>query len=412
MQRESTAFRWASRGANTLAKSTNVSNYEFRLGGGLAFPGELPDIISEAVVAATAREEGLQYGPLYGLDDLRDAIVRYLASDGINTARENILIVNGAKQGLDLACRVFMEKGDFVIVTAPSYITAVSILKTHEASFMTVAIDMNGMCVDDLENQLIERKKLGQKMPKLLFDVPDFHNPTGFTLSEERRRRLVALAVEYDFLIIEDDPYRRVRFEGRSVPPIKSFDEEGRVIGLGTVSKILSPGLRVGWVNAHPQIVRRMAAQKSDGGNNPLVQRIVAQLMSNGRVDEHVASIQKALRLHRDAMVEAVRRYMPGAKFETPKGGYFLWVELPSHIDSDVFVSRAAALGVEIFSGKPFYAANVRNNYVRFAFSFCSPSEISHGIARLGEVYGELLGIKDSFAAAATVQTTVEPDTN
>src|SRR4051794_25718133 len=254
MNQIATPYRWAERAQNTVASSApaGASGNVIQLGGGYGFPDTLPDIVAEAIEAATDRAEGLQYGPLYGLDDLRDEIVAYLRQDGIEAARENILVVNGAKHGLDLACRVFLEPGDTVIVTAPTYLTAVSILKAAEAQFLSVPQDEDGMRLDVLETALRARADAGAAIPKLLFDVPDFHNPTGITMSAERRRRLIGIAEEYGLVIIEDDPYRRIRFEGAPVPPIKTFDTSGRVIGLGTVSKILAPGLRIGWVNAAP----------------------------------------------------------------------------------------------------------------------------------------------------------------
>ncbi|MFT4068214.1 PLP-dependent aminotransferase family protein [Paraburkholderia sp.] len=358
-----------------------------RLGGGLAFPGELPNIVEEAAAAAAMRSEGLQYGPLYGLDDLRDAVVDYLAHDGVTAGRDNILIVNGAKHGLDLACRVFIEPGDAIIVSGPTYMTALAIMKTHEVEFIVVAQDAQGMKVDELESMLDARRRRGAAPPKLLFDVPDFHNPTGITLSEARRRRIVELAVEYGFRILEDDPYRRVRFEGTPVAPIKTFDTGDYVIGLGTVSKILAPGLRIGWVNASPEIVGRMAAQKCDHGTNPFVQRIVAQLFMNGKVDEHIDRVKQTLRVHRDTMVAAVREHLPGSMVEVPQGGYFLWVRLPDDVDADALVRRAGELNVEVNPGGLSFAGPTPGQFIRLAYSFCNPEEIRTGIARLGEAY-------------------------
>lgn len=386
-------YRWAERAETTVASpsaGTATSNV-IQLSGGYGFPDEFPDIVAEAMAAAEARAEGLQYGPLYGLDDLRDEIVRYLAEDGIATARDNILVVNGAKQGLDLACRVFLDKGDMVIVTAPTYMTAVSILKAAEATFLSVPQDDDGIRVDVLTERLASRREAGLPMPKLLFDVPDFHNPTGITMTEVRRRRLVELAGEYDFVVIEDDPYRRIRFESAPVPPIKSFDHSGRVIGLGTASKILGPGLRIGWVNAAPDIIRRMAAHKSDGGSCPLMQRIATQLFQHGKVDQHVAALKATLHGHRDAMVSAIRQHMPGASVRVPNGGYFLWVELPQHIDADEVVRRAAKAGVAIQSGKSAFAEAPPSNFLRLAYSYCTPARIVEGIERVGRGYRALL---------------------
>ncbi len=398
-------YRWAERAETTVASASpaTATSNEIQLGGGYGFPDELPDIVAEAMAAAEARTEGLQYGPLYGLDDLRDEIVRYLAQDGIEATRDNILVVNGAKQGLDLACRVFLDQGDTVIVTAPTYLTAASILKAAEATFLSVPQDDDGMMVDVLEQSLAARREAGAPMPKLLFDVPDFHNPTGITMSEMRRRRLVELASEYDFVVVEDDPYRRIRFEGTPVRPIKSLDRAGRVIGLGTVSKILGPGLRIGWVNAAPDIVRRMAAHKSDHGSCPLMQRIVTHLFQNGKADQHIAALSTVLRGHRDAMVGAIRRHMPGASVRVPQGGYFLWVELPAHIDADEVVRRAARAGVAIFSGKNSFAEAPPSNFLRLAYSYCTPARIVEGVELIGRGYRALLAESEAAVTANKV---------
>ena len=388
-----TSYRWAERAQNTVASSApaGASRNVIQLGGGYGFPDTLPDIVAEAIEAATDRAEGLQYGPLCGLDDLRDEIVAYLRQDGIEAARENILVVNGAKQALDLACRVFLEPGDTVIVTAPTYLTAVSILKAAEAQFLSVPQDEDGMRLDVLETALRARADAGAAIPKLLFDVLDFHNPTGITMSAERRARLIGLAEEYGLVIIEDNPYRRIRFEGAPVPPIKTFDTSGRVIGLGTVSKILAPGLRIGWVNAAPDIVRRMAAHKSDHGTCPLLQRIVAQLFQNGKVDDHIATLSHVVRGHRDAMVDAIARRLPGARVRVPNGGYFLWVELPAEVDADELVRRAAKTGVVMFSGKLSFAENAPTNVLRLGYSFSTPERIAVGLERVGWAYADML---------------------
>ncbi|MBL8705900.1 MAG: PLP-dependent aminotransferase family protein [Rhodospirillales bacterium] len=404
MTESTRTYRWAERAMTTVASAMpgSVKSNAIQLGGGYGFPDELPDIVAEAIAAATDRAEGLQYGPLYGLDDLRDEIVRYLQQDGVAATRDNILVVNGAKHGLDLACRVFLEKGDAVIVTAPTYLTAASILKAAEATFMSIAQDESGIDTEELEQKLAARKASGDPIPKMLFDVPDFHNPTGITTSVERRKRLVELAEQFGFIIIEDDPYRRIRFEGEPVPPIKSFDTTGCVIGLGTVSKILAPGLRIGWVNASPEIVRRMAAHKSDHGTCPLLQRIVTQLFQNGKVDHHIASLSKVLRGHRDAMVKAIHRHLPGATVRVPHGGYFLWVELPEGVNADELVKRAAKAGVAIFSGTLSFAEAAPTNFLRLAYSYSPPEKITRGVELVGKVYGQLLAEAGLAAAPST----------
>ena len=168
----------------------------------------------------------------------------------------------------------------------------------------------------------------------MLYVTPDFHNPVGVTLSEARRRRLVELAKIHDFMIIEDDPYRRIKFEGPFVPPIKAFDDGGYVIGLGTVSKIFAPGVRIGWANAAPEVIRLMTTMKSDGGSCPFTQLIIAEMLRSGEIARHTAALSTELKTHRDAMVESLRTQLPGVTFHVAQGGYYLWVELPPHVES------------------------------------------------------------------------------
>ncbi|MCC8984695.1 PLP-dependent aminotransferase family protein [Bradyrhizobium acaciae] len=395
MNQLASRYRWAKRARDSVTAPATKHGSVIELGGGYEFPDTLLDIVSEAVAAAESKGETLQYGPLYGLEDLRDALVDYLRQDGIAATRENILIVNGAKQGLELACRAFLDPGDPVIVTAPTYLNAVNILNHAEAHFVSIPQDEEGMDTEILRDRLQARRDASEPMPKLLFDMPDFHNPIGVTMSAARRERLVELATEYDFVIIEDDPYRRIRFEDEPVPPIKAFDKSGRVIGLGTASKILAAGLRIGWVNADPSIVRRMASHKSDGGTSPFLQRIAVQLFRNGKMDQHIARLSSVLRFHRDAMIDAIHDHLPGTSVSTPKGGYFLWVQLPPEIDADELVRRATKLGVSILSGRRCFAEQAPGSFLRLAYSFSTPARITEGIDRLGRAYASLRSTVD-----------------
>lgn len=360
------------------------------LNSGLAYPPLLPDVAREAEMAAQRPSETMQYGPLMGLDDLRDHIVRYVAEDGIACERENVLVTNGAKHALDLACRVYLEPGDRVIVTAPTYMTALIILRSHGANFLAVPQDCEGMESDWLELELERMAANGERMPKLLFDVPDFHNPTGITMSLSRRKRLLQMAEEYGFVICEDDPYRRIRFEGEPVPPLKALDDAGVVIALGTVSKILSPGLRTGWAIGAPEIVDRMAMQKAEGGSSPLSQRIVAELMRSNRMHEHVDALKAQMRLHRDAMVESLGEELPDATVRTPAGGYFLWADLPDGVSAEAVASRSMEHGVEVSSGRLSFPDADPGNFLRFAYSFAGPDEIREGIRRVSAAYRSL----------------------
>ena len=369
------------------------------LGGGYAFPDTLPDISAEAAYAAREfRTEALQYGPLYGLPELRDEIVRYVGQDGVRAARDNIFVVNGSKQVLDLALRAFVAPGDGVIVSRPSYATALHIIRNHGASLIEVGMDEDGMIVDELSDMLRRMRSTGQALPRLLFDVPDLHNPTGITLSEDRRRRLTELAEQYDFLIVEDDPYRSIRFDGISVPPIKSFDAHGRVIAAGTFSKVFGPGIRVGWANAVPRVLHAMAIRKSDGGVSPLTQRIILECLRSGKIERHMQALNPILESHRDAMVTAVRRYLPQASFRVPQGGYYMWLELPAEYDGDEVVRVAEQEGVGIFSGRGYFASNPPGNHIRLCYATCIESKIDDGVRRLGDVVQRLHNVSGKHA--------------
>jgi 2-aminoadipate transaminase len=368
-----------------------------KLSVGNGSPATLPDLTAEAVRALGAlREEALQYGPLYGLDALRDGLVRLLAEDGIKTERDAIIVVNGGKQALELVARALLAPGDLVALTAPTFLTAIAIFGREGATFLPLPLDEDGMRVDLLEETLTSRRAAGLPGPKLVFDMPDFHNPTGVTMSLARRRRLLDLAEAFDFTILEDDPYRRIRFEGAALPPIRSLDPTGRrVVGVGTMAKMLAPGLKVGWVNADPAFVRRLGALKMDGGSSPLTQRIVADLIDSGRLGTITQAITAEMRAHRDALVDGLERHMPALRFRKPAGGYFLWGELPDGMDGERFAEAAARNGVALFSGVHCFAGEPRRNTLRLCYSVCTPTELEKAAAALGATF-------DAVALGAT----------
>lgn len=360
------------------------------LNSGLAYPPLLPDVIGEATEAAREHPaETLQYGPLMGIPNLREEISRFVAEDGVNCGPENVLVTNGAKSALDLACRTFIEPGDRVIVTRPTYMTALQILRSHGAVFLSVGQDHEGLDAEDLEKQLRRLAANGERQPKLLFDVPDFHNPTGITTSAARRMRLIELAEKYGFIILEDDPYRRIRFEGDSVPPVKSFDENEVVVALGTVSKILAPGLRVGWAIGRKEVIDRMAMQKSDGGTNPFSQRIIVGLMRSGKMTAHIEKLSDEMRLHRDVMVAALSEHCPQAATRVPQGGYFLWLTFPEGTDAEHVAALALRHGAEVSSGRLSFPNEAPGNHIRLSYSFAAPEEITKGVRSLGKAYDE-----------------------
>ena len=382
----SSALRYASRAAQfapTAAAHGGPGVIMF--GSGDAYPESLPDISEFAQQAAVKyRTETLQYAPRPGLLELREWIAQHLRNDGLRVSADSILVCNGAKQGIELACKLFLDPGDAVVVTRPTYQSALGVFRGWEAEFVEVGMDADGMLVDELAVTLADRARRGRPAPKFVYDVPEFHNPTGVTLSLERRAGLLELASRYGMLVLEDDPYRRIRFSGETVPPIQALDENGTVVGLGTFAKLVAPGLRLGWVIATPDIVGRMAAMKADGGTCPLTQRILIEYCRAGRLEPDIRDRVRTYRAHRDVMAQAVREYLPQARFELPEGGYYLWVRLPEGVDSDRLATLARAKGVEFLPASQFYATSGPGHYVRLAYSYASPSEIVEGVRRLG----------------------------
>jgi 2-aminoadipate transaminase len=367
------------------------------LGSGHGFPGVFPDLTEMARIALNERRpETLQYGPARGLPEMREWIAGYMRENDVHVSAENILVVNGAKQGLDLISRLLLDEGDSVVVTAPTYFTCIPIFRTFGVTFVEVSQDSDGMVVSELEDTLERRLRAGQALPKLIYNVPDYHNPVGVSMSEKRRKDLVKLADIHGIFIVEDSPYRRVRFEGKSEPMIKAFDQADTVFVLGTFSKLVAPGLRIGWVVTSPEMVTRLVQLKSDAGSCPLTQRLILEFCKEDRLAKLVQRVQDTYRAHRDAMVDALRQQLPEASFAVPHGGYYLWLTLPIGINADELAVRALKEKVGIVSGNRFFAgagpagAGAPKNHIRVCYSHASPEEIVEGIKRLARAVHSL----------------------
>ena len=378
-------FRYAARAAHvTPSIAAHDAPGVIMFGSGDAYPESLPDVSEFAQRAATRyRTETLQYAPRLGLPELREWIARHLATEGVDVDPDRILVLHGAKQGIDLACKLFLDPGDAIVVTRPTYQSALGVFRGWQAAFVEVGVDADGMLVDELAATLAERDRHGLPAPKLVYDVPEFHNPTGVTLSAARRAALVELAERHGMLIVEDDPYRRIRFAGEPVPPIQALDRRGCVLGLGTFAKLVAPGLRVGWAVATRDIVARMAVLKADGGSCPFTQRILIEYARAGRLDPDIRDRVRTYRAHRDVMAQAVREHLPQATFTLPQGGYYLWLRFPDAIDTDRLAALAETHGVSILPGSQFQATPGPRNHARLAYSYASPSEIVEGVRRL-----------------------------
>ncbi|ASJ07602.1 aminotransferase-like domain-containing protein [Thermococcus pacificus] len=365
------------------------------LAGGLpapeTFPVEKIKKIAQEVLTHHA-DKALQYGTTKGFTPLRLTLADWMEKRyGIPTSKVEIMMVAGSQQALDLIGRTFINPGDLVVMEGPTYLAAINAFKYYGPEFISIPMDHDGMRIDLLEEKLEELKRQGKRV-KFVYTVSTFQNPMGVTMSVERRKRLVELAREYDFLIVEDSPYSELRYSGEPVPPIKHFDDEGRVIYLGTFSKILAPGFRLGWVAAHPHFIRKMeiAKQSIDLCANTLAQVIAWKYVEEGYLDEHIPKIIEFYKPRRDAMLEALEEYMPeGVEWTKPDGGMFIWVTLPEGIDTKLMMEKAVSKGVAYVPGEAFFVHRDVKNTMRLNFTYVPEEKIHEGIKRLAEVIDE-----------------------
>jgi 2-aminoadipate transaminase len=392
--------------ASVLPAGAPASNLAFD--SGHAANSVLPDLTAEAQRALTTfRLETLQYAPRPGLPELRAHIVDQMAADGVALTRDNVLVTNGAKHAIELVCRVLLDEGDAIVVTRPTYFTAIPIFRSFGVHFIEVGQDRDGLDVAELLTTLELRERQGLRPPKFIYNVPDFHNPTGLTMSLDRRRALIDVATARGIHIVEDSPYRKVRFEGQSIPSLKALDSENTVVYVGTFSKLMAPGLRVGWAAASPDMIARMIQLKSDGGSCPLTQRIIVEFLSGGRLGDHIARVQATYRENRDAMAAALHRELPEARFETPAGGYYVWLTLPEDADGDLLARVASEAGVTVIPGSKFFAPSDTahpKNHMRVAYSHATPDEIDDGIRRLGAAYRTITATAGARSTVAGVR--------
>ena len=375
-------------------------------GGGLPSPEAFPVEDLKIVFEELLHEDNtpaLQYGPTPGDPLLKKALATLLASRGIAANADNIVVTHGAQQALELFGRVFLNPGDIAMVTQPTYLGIFTAISVYEPAYHGVPTDKEGIIPDILEENLRALAMDGLR-PKFLYVVPTFHNPTGITTSLRRRRALVDLAAEYEIPIIEDDPYYDVRFEGESVPPIASLDKEGWVIYLGSFSKVLAPGFRIGYAHGPSALIAKMALAKqgADLFTNGWGQRVAERYLSLGLMKRHLPKIRRLYRHKRDVMLQTLEETWPdNAEWTRPKGGLFLWTTVDPTIDTRALLPRAAQKGVIYVAGHGFYAGQPEINHMRLNFSFPSDENIRKGIAVLGDVLKEEKGAPQLLAPIA-----------
>jgi 2-aminoadipate transaminase len=360
---------------------------------GFPDPASLPKVdVAEATRVALERdgEWALQYGATQGYSGLIDELIAKLARDqGIIAQPENVLITNGASQALALIVDMLVDPGDVILSEAPTWMGAVNNFRAAGADVREIPVDDQGTDVAALERELANLRATGRRA-KLLYIIPNFQNPTGVTTSLERRQRIVALAREYGLPVIEDDAYFDLRYSGETLPTLYSMDTSGLVIYMGTFSKIMAAGMRLGWAVGRPEIISRLAALKYEGGTSPFAGQVAAEFCASGTLIEHTRELRALYRSRRDAMLAALQREMPeGTSWTTPEGGFFIWVQLPDGVSANTMLPRARAERVEYLGGQGFHFHGAGDNSIRLSFSFADEQQIADGIAILGRLVRE-----------------------
>jgi len=359
--------------------------------GGMPNPDTFPiDAIKE--IANRVLEDDpvvtLQYGTTEGYNPLRETIAEYMSSQQVECDIDNVLIMSGATQAIALAAELLVERGKTVLTESPSFLASLICFRNYGAEIIGLAMDDDGVQVDMFEEKLKALRKQGIH-PPLFYTIPNFQNPTGVTLSEKRRRRIIDLANEFDFLVFEDDPYGNLRFEGEHIPPIKSFDDCGRVIYASSFSKILSPGLRLGWTVADIELSRKLALlkQTSDVSANVFSQRIANEYMRGGYFDRQLPIIKEIYARKQRRMLSALENYFPKtSRWTRPKGGMFIWVELQKSIDTKQMFPKAIERKVAYVQGSCFFPDGSGRNTMRLNFTHPADEKIDQGIKRLAEL--------------------------
>lgn len=333
----------------------------------------------------------LQYAASDGLPQLRAQVAARLSADAMRCTADDVLITQGGQQGLDLVAKLFVDAGDVIVTERPTFLGALIAFNPCEPRYVSVPMDDEGLDTDALEQVLRTTDRV-----KLIYTVPDFQNPTGRTMSLARRRRLVELAEEFDVVVLEDTPYRELRYEGERVPSIKSLDTTGRVVHLGSFSKILAPGLRLGWALAAPDILEKLSLLKlaADTQNGTLNMRAAAAYIAGFDISAHITSMLPTYRAKRDLMLATMADHFPeGISWTRAQGGLFTWVTFPGRLDvaafqRDVLIPRS---GVIVVPGAPFFADRPEANHARMSFSGIPDERLVAGVRAMGDLLREAL---------------------
>lgn len=376
------------------------------LAGGLPDTSTFPPDTYAAIMASVAEEscaKALQYGPTEGFAAATHCIAEVMAAEGMTVDEGEILVTTGGQQVIDLVCKTLVDPGDVIVAEAPTYPGAVPTFCSYQADVVQIALDADGMRIDELEETLDRLEREGRR-PKFIYTIPNFQNPGGVTMSLPRRQRLVRIAKERELLVLEDNPYGLLRFEGDPLPPLYALDGGEFVIYLGTFSKILSPGIRLGWAAAPRPVLQKMnlGKQAADLCSSSMTQLFVSTYFAEGAWRGYLDSLNDLYRSRRDAMLDALAAHFPReASWTQPQGGLFIWATLPDYIDTTDLLARALRENVAFVPGRAAYLDGRGGSSMRLNFSGSDEAKIREGIRRIGAVIGEQVALYGTLTGAA-----------
>lgn len=378
------------------------------LAGGMPYVSALPnDLIRDAFegVMSTQGPTALQYGSGQGVPALRERILDVMAEEKISASVDDIVTSTGSQQAIDMIAKLFLDPGDVVLAEAPSYVGAIGVFRSYQARTVHVAMDENGLIPEALREAIAEQRALGRTI-KLLYTVPNFHNPAGVTLSAGRRSEVLEIARSNGILVVEDNPYGLLYFDEAPPPPIRSLDDEG-VVYLGSFSKTLAPGFRVGWAVAPHAIKEKLvlAAESAILSPSSFNQLVVNRYLETADWRAQISTFRGVYRERKEAMIGALGEFLPELSWTDPTGGFYVWVTLPDELDSKQMLPRAVTELVAYTPGTAFYADGNGRNAMRLSFCYPTPERIRTGIRRLATVVGGELSLLDAFSGTGPLRT-------
>jgi 2-aminoadipate transaminase len=376
------------------------------LAGGLPDTSTFDPELFTSLLAQVPTAQALQYGPSEGLLGVREAITHVMAAENMSVDPDDVIVTTGGQQAIDLVTKALVDPGDVVIAEAPTYPGAVPTFCSYEADVIQIEMDADGMVIEALEETLARLDREGRQ-PKFIYTIPTFQNPAGVTMSLARRRRLVALARERELIVLEDNPYGMLRYEGEALPTLRSLevpagctDDNDFVIYTGTMSKILSPGVRVGWLVAPRPLLHKLilGKQSSDLCSSTLTQHFVAAYFATADWRGYIDQLRELYHRRRDVILDALAEHLPAAASWTrPQGGLFIWVTLPDYIDTTDLLARALAENVAFVPGEAAFADGRGEHSMRLNFSSSTDDDIREGVRRIGKIVAEQVALYDTL---------------